>query len=80
MVSKRLQDSRTDTLMPHVVGECACYKFDDDKMCVYPCKSISTVAFGTLHCMKMNRFFREHELPAMCNMRDLEKEGSYEED
>jgi len=65
---------------PHIVGVCACYKFDDLKMCVHPCTFIGETEFGgKLFCEKKRKFYDDDKLPKRCVYRKLERNASYED-
>ena len=70
-------DSRIE--MPHIVGECACYEFDDDKMEIYPCKFIVPTGIGeAMCCIKKKKFLSEGKLPKTCKDRQLERKPTHE--
>lgn len=74
-----LRTDGKDCGMPHVVGECACYEFDDEMMCVHPCRFIGESVFGeTLLCVKKARLFSDGKLPRRCKHRKTERNPSYE--
>lgn len=74
--------TRTDgeeSVMPHFVGECACYEFDDERMCVHPCIFIGESVFAAnLFCAKKSRFYNDGNLPKKCKYRQMEREASNE--
>lgn len=74
-----LRTDGKDCGMPHLVWKCACYEFDDDRMCVHPCRFIGESVFGaSLFCVKKACFYSDGKLPKRCKYRELERNPSYE--
>lgn len=73
---------RTDgkeCVLPHFIGECACYEFDDERMCVHPCIFIGESVFAaSLFCAKKSCFYNDGKLPKKCKYRQTERNASYE--